>query len=390
MKILMHYTTSRSAFDSFHREGKHSFRLSERIEKVAEFYDKYNRTQHHMFFIVSYCDLETHEVEYTVCNIIYNTSNDMYEHQSVSEEMCKIIYDELGLVDSNTYDHNNYYRIFTIEEEENIFININSNNSLNKIRMKFFSWDELMIANDILFNEISDILFNTENVLKIASTYRPNINYSDEQKRKKYFDALKMIGFISSGSVDITKKTLHGDIGEFLMHVMLAMFLDDNTVEKYIYPKLVLKTSPQMPVYGNDGTIYIKDKKEIFYLEAKFYKDLNIAIKRAVESLIDHNEVSNENFNHRIELFRNVKTDQLDEIIEIDEDVKENLAIFIMCENYTYYDDILKVVIENKELDRLKKEFGVIIFVLPILNKDEYLKNFQERGSIVWEELNAR
>ncbi|MTI48075.1 MAG: DUF1837 domain-containing protein [Firmicutes bacterium] len=389
MKVLMHYTTQRIVYDCFSNKGTFDFTKNERVGQVSDFYKRYNRTQNHLFFVVSFCNLENGKIKYTACNINYNENDDKYEFTSVSDRICKIICGELGLEDSNTYDSDTFYRVFTIEDDEKIFINNNHESDLNKLRMKFFSWDELISAKEILFNEICDNIFNIENVLKVASTYKPNIKYSEKQKKKKYFEALKTIGFISDKGVDIFYKTLHGDIGEFLMHIMLGMFLREQSIEKYIYPKLVFKTSPKMPVYGNDGTIYIKDKKEIYYLEAKFYSDLNSAINKAVESLIEHNEVSNESFSHRIELFRNVKTDELDEIIEIDEEVTENLVLFLMCDDYTNYDDILHVIRKNSKLKSLKIDFNIVLFVLPILSKEEYLKYFQSRGSEVWEELNA-
>nr|WP_306457646.1 Hachiman antiphage defense system protein HamA [Arcobacter porcinus] len=234
----------------------------------------------------------------------------------------------------------------TIEGNEKDFFNNTKDNDLNKIRMKFFSWEELVHDNELLFNEINNKIFNTDSVLKVASTYTPQIKYTDKQKKQKYFDALKSIGFISNKGVDISHNTLHGDIGEFLMHIMLSKFLSDKSVKKYIYPKLVFKTSPKMPVYGNDGTIYIEDTKEIFYLEAKFYSDLESAVNEAVKSLKTHNEVCKEDITHRIELFRNIKTDELNEIIEIDENVTENLVLFLICDDYTDYEDILDVIVK--------------------------------------------
>jgi len=390
MKILMHYTTRNSVFRVFTRNGKQEFNHPDQLKEISKFYEKYHRTQYHMFFIVSFYNLETHELKFNACNISYNANNNSYEYIAVSDELCNILCKELGLEGENAYDNESFYRIFTIGTGESLFINKCLEDDLNKIRMKFFSWKELIAANNILFDEINDIIFNIDNVLKVASTYRPSIKYNETQKMKKYVDALRMIGFISSEGIDISHTTLHGDIGEFLMHIMLGMFLQDGSTEKYIYPKLVFKTSPKMPVFGNDGTVYIKDKNEIYYLEAKFYSNLNRAIDKAVESLIIHNETSNEHFNHRVEMFRNLKTDALDEIIEIDEDVTENLAIFLMCDNYTNYEDILKTIRNNSKLNLLKKNFNLLLFVLPILNKNEFLKYFQERSGKVWEENNAK
>lgn len=83
---------------------------------------------------------------------------------------------------------------------------------------------------------------------------------------------------------------LQGDIGEFLMHYLVSEYINDDMFAKYLYPKLVFKTDSDSAVHGNDGTIYIPEKNEIFYLESKFYKDLNSAIRSGISSLKEHNE----------------------------------------------------------------------------------------------------
>jgi hypothetical protein len=363
--------------------------MKDRVKNISDFYNKFHRSQEHLFFVVSYYEQGNKAPNYTVCRIIFDGYSKTFQYSSVPANTKKLICKELGLNTSNTYDKESYYRIFTIEGNEREFSNNNNENDLNKIKMKFFTWSELLESNNILFNEINEKIFNKENVLKIASTYAPKIKYTDKQKELKYFDALKSIGFISETGIKTSNTTLHGDIGEFLMHIMLSQFLSEQSNEKYIYPKLVFKTSPNMPVYGNDGTIYLKDKKEIYYLEAKFYSNLNSAINKAVESLNAHNEVHQEDFNHKIEFFRNIKTDELFEVIEIDEEVKENLVLFLICDDFREYDDILKVVKENTKLENLKNNFNIVLFVLPILNKQEYLKFFSAKSNEVWNKLNA-
>lgn len=61
---------------------------------------------------------------------------------------------------------------------------------------------------------------------------------------------------------------LHGDIGEFLMHTLVSEFIE-SIGDKYIYPKLIFKTSPSMAVYGNDGSIYIPEKKRNILFRSK-------------------------------------------------------------------------------------------------------------------------
>lgn len=389
MKVLIHYTIQNTVFKLFSRNGTYNFTNEERIKNISDFYNKYNRTQNHLFFVVSYFDWDAQETEYAVCNISYNETTGNYQYSSVSEYTINSICDELGLKSNNTYDKESYYRVLTIEGCEKDFINNKKENDLNKIRMKFLSWEELFHANELLFNEINNKIFNTENVLKVASTYTPQTKYSDKQKKQKYFEALQSIGFISNTGINTSHTTLHGDIGEFLMHIMLSKFLSDKSTKKYIYPKLVFKTSPKMPVYGNDGTIYIEDTKEIYYLEAKFYSDLDSAVNQAVKSLKEHNQVCKESFTHKIELFRNIKTDELNEIIEIDENVTENLVLFLICDDYTEYKDILDVIRKNKKLTKLKKYYNILLFVLPIISKQEYLNSFSIKSNDIWKELNA-
>lgn len=121
-------------------------------------------------------------------------------------------------------------------------------------------------------------------------------------------------------------------------------------------------------------------KKEIFYLEAKFYTNLTKAINKAVDSLKEHNEVTQENIDHKTELFRNIKTKSNDEIIEITDDVNEKLVLFLICDNIFKEEDVLKCLKKNNGLIELKKSFEVIIFVLPILSKSEFLESFKKQS----------
>lgn len=384
MKVLVHYTTRRVIYDLYNKDGIIDDVNDDIQENIIEFYNKYNRNQSHLFFLVSYYNIKTCETKFTLCNIGYDVPNQVIMYVSIDTSICSILLNDLGITSYNAYESDIYFKTFTIDEKDS-FINVNRDIELNKIKLKYFKWDELITNKEILFEEICNKIFDIDNVLKVASTYKPSVKLTDNQRKKKYFDALKSIGFISKEGININHTTLHGDIGEFLMHIMLVKHFSVDSNEKYIYPKLVLKSSPKMPVYGNDGTIYIKDKNEIYFLEAKFYEEFEDAINSAVKSLTAHNEVSTESYSHRVDLFRNIKTDELYEIIEIDEDVSENLIMFLICENYMNYDDILNAARLNQKLTDLKSNFRVLLFVLPILNKIEYLNYFFSRSSEVWE-----
>lgn len=375
MQVLLHYTVNWNVFNYFNKDNCH-ISNKQQVNEVAKFYEKYNKYQDHLFFIICYTP-QNKSVDYVVGNIRVDIKGN-YIFDKVNEEIKKEIILNLGLENVNTYDYGFFYKENTLEDK-NKFKNKQIFAFSNKIRLKFFDWNELIQDNNILFKTINDILFNQTIVLDLASSYNPSKhNYENRLLQKKYYDALQAIGFISREEIDIKLNVLHGDIGEFLMHYLVSDFISSDKSLTYIYPKLVLKSNPKMPVYGNDGTIYIPEKKEIYYLEAKFYNNLNTAINKAVDSLREHNEIVEENIQHRVELFRNIKTKSLDEIIEITEDVKEQLILFLICDNIYEEKDIIECLKKNNKLTNLKKMFEVIIFVLPILDKQLFLEYFKQ------------
>lgn len=390
MKVLVHYTTQERVYNLFSNGRQHTFVHTDRKREVADFYKKYNRNQDTLFFVVCFSDLEEDYVDYVVGKITYSEDTGIYMFTKANDEIRINVCNELGFDDDNTYETGFYYKIYTIDDSEFRFFNKKPDENLNKIKLRFFSWDELTSNKKTLFGELTDIIFNEANVLKIASTYRSKNKYSERALRKKYKSALSDIGFISEGDLNTELPVLHGDIGEFVMHIMLSKFLKEHAGNKYIYPKLVFKTSAQMAVHGNDGTIYIPESKEIFYLEAKFYQSIDDALAAAVRSLKKHNEVCAENIEHKVEMFRNIKTDELDEVLELEEDVSENLVIFAMGDSHMEYDEILSLVNSNSSLTELKHNYSVVLFVLPVLSKSEFLVHFKEVSKAVLERINER
>ena len=385
MKVLVHYTTSKIVFNLFSKDNV--FTYHDRIKEVASFFKQFNRTQDSLFFVICYTDLEESYVTYSVGKIFYKKDTEEYLFIKSTEEIQEIVCNELGFDSNSTYEKDLFYKTYSIDDSKLNFINKHTDVNLNKLKLKFFSWDELILNNKTLFKELTDIIFNEKNILKIASTYRPKNKYSEQAIRRKYTSALKQIGFISDEDLNTGLPVLHGDIGEFIMHIMLSEFLNEQAIHKYIYPKLVFKTSAKMAVYGNDGTIYIPETKEIYYLEAKFYSDIDNAITKAIDSLNEHNQVSTENIEHRIELFRNIKTNELEEVLEIDENVTENLVIFVMGDSLMRYNEILSLVNSKTELTEFKQKFNVVLFVLPVIDKSEFLVHFKEVSKEVKELL---
>ncbi|MBC1527428.1 Hachiman antiphage defense system protein HamA [Listeria seeligeri] len=374
MQVLLHYTVKSSVFNHFNKDSCNIIN-EQQIMEINNFYEKYNKYQEHLFLIICYTS-QSKTVEYVIGNIQLNTDGN-YLFYKVAEEIQNEIIHSLGLESTNTYDSGVFFKENILDDTDK-FKNKQITDFANKIRLRYFDWDELINNNDVLFEKINSILFDQTAVLDIASSYNPGIRrYEDRILQKKYYDALQAIGFISKEGINIELPVLHGDIGEFLMHYLVSDYISTDKSLTYLYPKLVLKSNPKMPVFGNDGTIYIPEKKEIYYLEAKFYKSLATAIDRATDSLKEHNEVVGENIQHKVELFRNIKTKNNDEIIEITEDVKEKLVLFLMCDNIYDQNDVIECIENNNKLNNLKKEFEVIIFIFPILSKQRFLERFK-------------
>lgn len=137
-----------------------------------------------------------------------------------------------------------------------------------------------------------------------------------------------------------------------------------------------------MSVYGNDGAIYIDEKKEIFHVEAKFYSNLNEAITRAVDSLENHNRTK-EDLTRHAELFRNMQNHKLGDLIIIEDNVKESLILFLVCDDIYNETDILAKINTHKKLEKLISNFNVILFVVPILDKKSFLDLFKMHSDLI-------
>ncbi|OJG66576.1 hypothetical protein RV09_GL000929 [Enterococcus moraviensis] len=372
MQILIHYTIQPAVFNYYNRDGTYEFNYSGRIAEVDKFYNKYNKVQDNLFFIVCYTNLS--KTQYCIGKIFVN-SFDKYVYSKVDTEIQNEIIEHLGILNVNTYDAGIYYKEYTITENLDFKSKL-VNDYASKIKLRFFNWEELNLDVTILFDKMIALLFDETNVLNIATAYTPSPRYTDKILKKRYYDALHKIGFISEQGINTNLTILHGDIGEFFMHTLVSKFIDSEKNLKYLYPKLIFKTTPGSAVKGNDGTIYFPEKNEIYYMEAKFYSNLNSAIKKAVTSLEKHNETSQDIIDP--EFFRNIKTSRLGEIIEVTDGVEEKLILFLMCDDNYLEKDVQSCIETNNILADLKDKFEVLIFIFPILDKKQFLKYFEE------------
>lgn len=382
MEVLVHYTTLQKAFENYNKKNKilvHKYQL----KTVGKFYYDYCNLQNNIFFIVNYYN-QSNNIRHFSVGKIFEMNDQIYFKKS-SDEITNSILNELKLDTWDNYKIEYFYRVFTLNEMfdfKNRILEVNS----NKIKLKYYDWEELLMNNNILFQKLLNILFLKINVLNLATTYNPDNQYTGHMLNKKYYKALEKIGFIDENGVKISKEstTLQGDIGEFLMCIFISEFFEENSI-KYIYPKLIFKTNPKMSVYGNDGAIYVRDTNTLYYLEAKFYSKLQEAINVAVDSLITHVTKPSEYFEATIEQFRNVQTNRTGEIVELNEDTEYKSVVFAMCEDSYQKDNVSKIISNNKKLKLLRKRMEVNVFVLPVLEKCRFLETFKEKSDEVGE-----
>ncbi|EUJ34860.1 hypothetical protein PWEIH_16543 [Listeria weihenstephanensis FSL R9-0317] len=180
MMILVHYTTQEFVFNTFKASGEITYQ--DRIEEVKNYYERYHRTQENLFLIISFTN--NSKVDYRVGKI--TAINDSFIFNKVAKELSNILIEELGIRNSNTYDLGVFYKVLRIENKLE-FRNKNLDRYSSKIRLKYFTWKELISNNEILFKKISDIIFNKDNVIKLASTYNPDLTYSQALITKKIF-----------------------------------------------------------------------------------------------------------------------------------------------------------------------------------------------------------
>lgn len=381
MKILVHYTTQKPVFDSFNISECiiERSKYLERYDQIDKYYKRNHASQDNLFFVIQFYNNSDSNKKFLVGKII-RLENDTYKYSKVSDEIHDLILDDLGLELTNTYYKNIYYKEYYIDKYED-FYKRKINEFSIKIKLKYFSWDELLLNYQILHKKLIGILFDRENVLNVASTYNISNFPLKEKERiieKKYASILKNIGFVSEKEIDINNTVLHGDIGEFLMNIMITKFLNPDDKERFIFPKLTFKTSPNSSAHGYDGTLYNKTKKEIYYTEAKFYSKLSDALSDAVDSMNDHNKTDYGFIESHINAFRNIASSKTDEIIEISDDVQEKLIIFLMCEDKYSVEDVNETICRSKKLKKLQEFNEIIVFILPILNKQKFLSLFKK------------
>lgn len=272
-------------------------------------------------------------------------------------------------------------------------INMLENENIKKIRLKSYTWEELMGDKTILYEAICDLLLNNENLFYYATQKESTKTLKDTRLYVKKLidngiidsrieDVFRFIGW-DKEELNIENTTFQGDLAEYLMSILIDRVTNIDT----LISKISLKTSPKMPAYGNDNIYYDYENEIFYYGEAKFYSSLNAAINRAKESLAEHANVVEFSY---IKTHDNViiakddaKKVNIVETLEeksMDEVSIKSISFIVNDDIYLKEDYECQIInsfgtIEDVEI----KSAEMIMIFLPILSKDEFLKYFRSR-----------
>lgn len=388
LSILVHYTTSETVFKFFSSKYctiKNMIINKDIYDTVNKYYKK-NHQHQECLLLINYYNTDTSQRKFGLGRL--ERENDDFKFTVIDEVLKNKILKELNVTSFNTYERDQYFKVLSIEDGEDYYLK-EIDSKCKKIRLKYYTWDDLNVNYKPLHENLIDIIFDRENVFNLA-TSKSSSAYKSLDKDKLtglYQSALKTIGFVSE-DLDIERTVLHGDIGEFLMNYMVRKYIMQDNPDLYLLPKLVFKTDPNMPVHGNDGTFYNKQSKKIYYLEAKFYLNLKEALNNAIDSIEKHNNNRDYNFiNNNAEKLRNLANNQTEDILYVDEDIEENYIIFLMCADMYKIEDVCHIIETNNKLSALDVRDKLTIIVLPILNKNNFMNLFKEKSEEVREEL---
>lgn len=264
--------------------------------------------------------------------------------------------------------------------------------NLIKIKIKNISWEDLFNDKEILYSAICDLLLNDENLLYYATQKESAKTLLDTKKYVKQLkdnnsliytidDIFNALGWNKELNIDNT--TFQGDLAEYLMSILLDKITNIDT----LISKVSYKTSPSMPVYGNDNVYFDYENDTLFFGESKFYMNASDGLRKAVDSINKHATIEEISFvrNHTSSFIAE-SGEKRKKVVEKFEtaygsDLNIKSVIFVINDDIYEKKDYEQTIINyyGSRDDVTVKTSEVIIVFLPILSKKEFLNYFAGR-----------
>ena len=270
--------------------------------------------------------------------------------------------------------------------------NLLNSNNIMKIKIKNISWSELFDNKTILYSAICDLLLEEENLLYYATQKDSSKTLLDTKKYVKNLisngsliyvinDIFNSLGWNHELNIDNT--IFQGDLAEYLMSILLDKITNIET----LISKISYKTSPSMPIYGNDNVYYDYENDILYFGESKFYKNTSDGLDAAVASLKKHSNIEEISFvrNHTSSFIaENGETrfkaiERFETSYSVDISIKS--VVFIISDDIydkSEYEDLI-INYYGPEDEIVTKTSEIILVFLPILSKKEFLEYFVRR-----------
>lgn len=268
---------------------------------------------------------------------------------------------------NSTLDH---YKIEVINEDYNI--------------------TKIEILKEKLFSILFDYFFDFENLFYYCTQ---DYFAMDRESAKNYVRKLIEKGTIiaklddlfnslgwDKDNLNIDKTITHGDIGEYLMSIIIDEIFDDI---KNIICKVSLKTSKNMPAFSNDNLFFNHKDKILYFGESKFYNDTKKALNDAIKSINKHKFDELSYITTKTNTMKAENEEKRQEIIEYITDLKRDEVIvknviFIISDDF-HKDKDLKEVINKLNENKKKILEDLILVILPIFSKEDFLNGLKEK-----------
>lgn len=266
------------------------------------------------------------------------------------------------------------------------------NNEVRSVKIKHanYDWNVLILNKELLFETLCELIFNRTNMFfyltqkastKTLAETRTFIKKLENQGllTEKLNSVFNTLGW-NKETLNIESSIFQGDLAEYLMSILIDMF----GFSKTLISKISLKTSPNMPVYGNDNVYYDINKSILYFGESKFYESIDVALKNAFDSIEKHKTITEISFleNHTNNFIaENGETlKKLQQKFETLDSSKFDISsICFVAEDELYLKSDIENVIRKYEIsDKYKKIINnSLIIILPILSKKDFLKYFK-------------
>lgn len=267
--------------------------------------------------------------------------------------------------------------------------------TISRIILGGITFSQLKLKPIDLYEIISNILLDKENLFFYCTqrnscrTLTNTRKYVKELMKKGILMAeldtiLECLNW-KKDTIDIYSSTFSGDLGEYLMNIIVEKF----DISRTLISKVSLKTSPSMSAYGNDNVFYDCEKNILYFGEAKFYGENTLkaliqsfdSVEKHSKSLVEISFIKNQTSSFIAENKEKLrKIEKRLETIDASKITCKSITFIISDDCYEedeYVKTLKSFVLKKDDYKKYIKE-SIIVF-LPIISKNDFLKYFESK-----------